>query len=83
MVGATGGFEAQFQEFVYYAGPIIQLMYWLVMIVAALWAVVLFKRGVDFQTGAKAEETKSASSAPAAPAASAPEKPVDVDKFVE
>ena len=85
MVGAQSGFEAAFQEFVYYAGPVIQLAYWLVMIVAALWAVVLFKRWVDFQTGAG--KTEGASESPAG--ASAPvtamsqDKPVSVDEFVE
>ena len=51
------GFEAQFQQFVYYAGPILQIALWLVMIVVAIYAVLLFKRLVDFQTGAgKADE---------------------------
>lgn len=50
-------FEAQFQQFVYYAGPILQIALWLVMIVVAIYAVLLFKRLVDFQTGAgKADE---------------------------
>ena len=53
MIGgaAPSGFEQQFQEFIFYAGPIIQLVYWLAMIVAAIWAVTLLKRWVDFQVG--------------------------------
>ncbi|MDO8987919.1 MAG: hypothetical protein Q7V14_06825 [Coriobacteriia bacterium] len=47
------GFDAIFQKVVYYAGPILQISLWIVMMVAAIYAVVLFKRLVDFQTGAK------------------------------
>jgi len=61
MIGAAPtGFEQQFQQFVYYAGPILQLVYWLAMIVAALWAVALFKRWVEFQTGAAGGEAVDA-----------------------
>ncbi|MDT8434256.1 MAG: hypothetical protein RQ731_05820 [Anaerosomatales bacterium] len=78
-VGAQSGFEVAFQEFVFYAGPIIQLAYWLVMIVAALWAVTLFKRWVEYQTGVKADAAGTdAGSAPTATAT-----PVSVDEFVE
>ncbi|MBE0418481.1 MAG: hypothetical protein IBX63_12075 [Coriobacteriia bacterium] len=84
-IGAQSGLEVAFQEVIYYAGPIVQLGYWLVMIVAALWAVTLFKRWVDFQTCANgtAEEAgrTGAAAAPAAPAA--PEKPVSIEEFVE
>ncbi|MDP2232179.1 MAG: hypothetical protein Q8K89_00970 [Actinomycetota bacterium] len=47
------GFDAVFRKVVYYAGPILQISLWIVMMVAAIYAVVLFKRLVDFQTGAK------------------------------
>jgi len=66
MVGApAGGFEAQFQEIIFYVGPVLQLVYWLAMIVAAIWAVTLFKKWVEFQIGdsgadASDESTKSA-----------------------
>ena len=80
MMGGPTGFEAAFQEIVFYAGPIIQLSYWLVMIVAVLWAVTLFKRWVEFQTGAKADAADAAADTPAAPAA---REPVSVDEFVE
>jgi len=90
MIGAQSGFEATFQEIVFYAGPIIQLAYWLVMIVAALWAVTLFKRWVAFQTGAGPEttqaETLDANSADASNEAAASrsgEQTVSVDEFVE
>jgi hypothetical protein len=78
-VGAQSGFEVAFQEFVYYAGPMIQLAYWLAMIVAALWAVTLLKRWVEFQTGAKAGATDTAVPA----AAPAPDKAISIDEFVE
>jgi hypothetical protein len=82
MVGVQSGFEVAFQEVIYYAGPIIQLGYWLVMIVAALWAVTLFKRWVDFQTGAGGPGDDAAAAADV-PAPAAPEKPVSVEEFVE
>ncbi|MFU8891865.1 MAG: hypothetical protein ACNA76_09520, partial [Anaerosomatales bacterium] len=81
-IGVQSGFEAAFQEFVFYAGPIIQLAYWLVMIVAALWAVTLFKRWVEYQTGVKADAVDAAlptgATTPTAPATS-----ISVDEFVE
>jgi hypothetical protein len=80
-VGAQSGFEVAFQEFVYYAGPMIQLAYWLAMIVAALWAVTLLKRWVDFQTGAKGEAADSAT--PMVATAPAPDKAISIDEFVE
>lgn len=84
MVGTQSGFEVAFQEFVFYAGPAIQLTYWLVMIVAALWAVTLFKRWVDFQTGAGRNVESPDVPAPVGPAAApTSEKPVSVEEFVE
>jgi hypothetical protein len=81
-VGPQSGFEVAFQEFVYYAGPMIQLAYWLVMIVAALWAVTLFKRWVEFQTGAGNEVAGSTAPMPTT-APAAPAKSISVDEFVE
>jgi len=82
MVGATGAFE----QFVYYAGPIVQLLYWSVLIVASLWAVILFKRWVDFQTGAKAESSAATLGGvlpPSGAPEASPSTQVDVDRFVE
>ncbi|PKQ09987.1 MAG: hypothetical protein CVT69_02055 [Actinobacteria bacterium HGW-Actinobacteria-9] len=75
---APAGFEAQFQEFVYYAGPIIQLLYWVVMIIAALWAVLLIKRWVDFQT-----RTHDEAAAPVLEAEKPKREPIQVEEFVE
>jgi len=46
---ATGpvGFQAQFQEFVFYVGAVLQLMFWLVLPIVAIWAVLIFKRAAD------------------------------------
>ncbi len=77
MMGAPTGFEAQFQQFVYYAGPIIQLLYWAVMIVAALWAVYLFKRWVDFQVGSGEEGAPESSDVESSAGS------VDVEEFVD
>jgi len=80
------GFEAQFQQFVYYAGPILQITLWLVMIVVAIYAVVLFKRLVDFQTGAKKVADAPVLAAPVAPAEEKKAKKEDaikIEEFVE
>ena len=77
MVGAQSEFAYRFQEFVFYAGPIVQILYWVTLAVAAVVAVVLLKRWVDFQTGAAtsaAEEDVRSSERSA---------PVNVDEFVE
>lgn len=78
---APTAFELWFQEFVAYAGPIMNLLYWLVMIIAALWAVMLFKRLVDFKTGV----AQSGDDAPAASKTVAKGKTetVDIEEFVE
>lgn len=75
---APAGFEAQFQNFVYYAGPIIQLLFWTVMIVAAIWAVLLFKRWVDFNT-----KNADAAVIPAPPEEKAKREPIQIEEFVE
>jgi len=79
------GFEAQFQQFVYYAGPILQIALWLVMIVVAIYAVMLFKRLVDFQTGAgKADgAVASAETEVAEPKKAKKEDAVKIEEFVE
>ncbi len=60
---STGGFQLQFQNFMYYAGPIVQILFWVVLGVAAIWATLIFKRYVDFMMGktpaAKAVASKS------------------------
>lgn len=82
------GFEAQFQQFVYYAGPMLQIALWLVMIFAAIYALVLFKRLVDFQTGAgkpaKSDDAVSASTeASAETKKSKKDDAIKVEEFVE
>ncbi len=82
---APAGFEAQFQQFVYYAGPILQILMWVVMIVAVIYALVLFKRLVDFQTGrtkvAHAEEAPALEVAQSKKPAKA--DAIKVEEFVE
>lgn len=82
MIGAQSGFEATFQEFIFYAGPIIQLAYWVTMIVAALWAVTLFKRWVDFGTGSAKSASGANTPVMDAAAPARPDTP-SVDEFVE
>ncbi|MDP2232425.1 MAG: hypothetical protein Q8K89_02225 [Actinomycetota bacterium] len=77
-LSAPSGFQAQFQEFMYYAGPIIQILFWVVIAAAAIWACVIFKRYVAFQMGAGS--TMSGADEGAAPAS---EKTVSVEEFVE
>lgn len=91
MIGAPSGFEAAFQEFVYYAGPALQLAYWLTMIVVSVCALVLFKRWVEFQTAeskgaAKAKDLSESISDPEQPAtssSSATGATISVDEFVD
>ena len=76
MMGEPSGFEAWFQEFIFYAGPIMQMVYWLVMAVAAVGAVLLFKRWVDCATGGGRDARDATASEAAA-------EPVPIDEFVE
>lgn len=72
--GQTPAFQQQFQQFMFYAGPILQILYWIILSVAALWATLLFKKLV----GLKAVElgVEEASSAQS-------DEKVSVDQFVE
>lgn len=90
MIGAPSGFEAGFQEFVYYAGPVLQLAYWLTMIVASLWAVTLLKRWVEHQTKQRVEALKPqdsrealAGEGPLRGRPSAGDTAISVDEFVD
>lgn len=68
MVGGTPG---AFETFVQYAGVILQLLYFVAMIViafAAVWAAITFRRYVNHVTGRGAPNA---------------EKGVNVDEFVE
>lgn len=69
---AASGIQVQFQNFMYFAGPILQLVFWIVLGACAIWACLIFKRYVDFMSGAVSEEM----SKPA-------EKPVSVEEFVD
>jgi hypothetical protein len=64
------GFEAWWTEFLNIAYPTIQMLFWLVMIGAAIYAVVLFRRWVNAQTGTSRAATEE------------PET-VSVEEFVE
>ncbi len=61
-----------------YGAPILQMLLWIVQIVVFVYAVVLFKRLVDSQTG----RTKATASGDAGGAADA-DKKVDIEEFVE
>lgn len=71
---AATGFDAWFQQFMYYAGPTIQVLYWVAMVVISIWAVMVFKRWVDFQTGVAAKD---------AGADSVASEPIKIEEFVE
>lgn len=68
----TSGVSSGFDQFVYYAGPIVQLLYWVVMASVSVWAVLLLKKLVDHKT------RDSAASTPP-PAATH----IAIDEFVE
>ncbi len=77
MMGAQSEFAYRFQEFLFYAGPIVQILYWITLAVAAIAAVVLLKRWIDFLTGAAVSAAEEGARSPERPA------PVNVDEFVE
>lgn len=45
-------FAQQFQQFMYYAGPVVQVVFWAGMLVIALLAYLQFKRLVDSRVAA-------------------------------
>jgi hypothetical protein len=78
-------FQLYFQQFMYYAGPIVQLLFWIAIAAAAIYAVILFKKfvqlkaievGVDAVVAADALEDKAETTAAA-------DTKVSVDEFVE
>ncbi len=85
------GFEAQFQEFMFYAGSTAQLAYYIVLPIAAIWAVLLFKRMVDARTGRSANSADAGADAGAgvlpverdADPYAVTDQPIEVEKFVE
>ena len=40
-------FQQQFQEFMFYAGPIVQILFWVIVAGSILYAAIQFKRLVD------------------------------------
>jgi hypothetical protein len=56
---AAATFQQQFQEVMYYAGPIIQLAYWLGMLLFVGYAVAIYKTYTNHMMGVgKAGEKK-------------------------
>ena len=94
--GTLTGFDMFWQVYVLqYGAPILQMLLWLAQIVVFVYAVVLFKRLVDYKTGRTAAADAAASAtgtaagaagvaadAKAEPPAPAEEK-IDVSEFVE
>ena len=79
-IAQQSGIEAwitQYGNIVYFFG---QLGFWLVLALTAIFAVVLFKRLVDYKTGAlSASDVKDSSPTDKSDA----EDPVKIDEFVE
>jgi hypothetical protein len=82
---AAPTFQAQFQQVMYYIGPVMQVVFWIGMLVLAVLAYLQFKRVVDaglMAMGARlagAEEAKGA----AGPRGKGAAGEVSVDEFVE
>ncbi|MBI5231499.1 MAG: hypothetical protein HY876_04955 [Coriobacteriales bacterium] len=84
---AAPTFQQQFQEVMFYLGPIAQLAFWAALAISAVWAVLIFRKlvalkaievGVDAVVAADAIEESAAKGESAKKA----EKP-PVDEFVE
>lgn len=82
MVGASSDFASKFNEFMFYVGPSLQLLYWIVIATASVFAVLQFKRYVDFVVGAKKVGVRSDTAANDIAASDVTEE-IDIDKFVE
>lgn len=52
-------FAQQFQQVMYYAGPIVQIIFWVGMLVFALLAYLQFKRLVDAKVAALAAKVQA------------------------
>jgi hypothetical protein len=83
MLGGPTGFEAQFQEFMFYAGSIAQLLYYAVLPIVAIWAVLVFKRLVDHKTSTASDESSTDVLVDDDAAPKASDRPIQVEKFVE
>lgn len=71
----TGGFAMQFDQVMFYVGPIAQVLYWAIVSACAVAAVRLLKRWVDHVTnmrGAAAVDSEAQG-----------EPEVDIEPFVE
>ena len=80
MIGAPTGFELFWQTYILqYGAPILQMILWIVQIAVFVYAVVLFKRLVDFKTGRNVSDAV----ADAGPDAPAVEEKIDIEEFVE
>jgi hypothetical protein len=81
--GFIGWIQANGQLVLFFA----QLIYWLVICVALVWATLLFRKLVNAMTaGAAGSDSASTAGAPAIPAASASSatvSSVSVDEFVD
>ncbi|MDA3936439.1 MAG: hypothetical protein PF636_06190 [Actinomycetota bacterium] len=81
MVGASSDFASKFNEFMFYVGPSLQLLYWIVIAAASVFAALQFKRYVDFIVGGK-KIVMSDIAANDIAASDATEE-IDINKFVE
>ena len=84
-VAQQTGIEAwinQYGNIVYFFG---QLAFWLALAGAAIYAVILFKRLVDYQVGATAAKAAAAKATASSTETKteAAEEPVKIDEFVE
>lgn len=61
----------------------LQLLFWVVLGAAALWAAVSFSRYVKFMTGAVEEAQAESAAVPAYVAPSAAAEGISVDQFVD
>ena len=83
MIGAPTGFEQFWQLYVLqYGAPILQMLLWIVQIAVFVYAVMLFKRLVDFKTGRTESDASDGASALNDAPGEVNEK-VNIEEFVE
>ena len=72
-------FQQQFQEFMFYAGPIVQILFWVIVAGSILYAAIQFKRLVDAHVSEAAALAEMASDMEAEESSASADEASDAD----